>query len=737
MTLSWNKLEKSVREIASLRYSTTCNPVRLENGVNHDAVCKLSEKHWVIIEITKNDSLDKIRGDITRLAMTRMQLFQKNILSECTIVLGFTPTTSMKDAGKESGIDVFSYDEYINAFYNRNSYNAVRLVERFGSAVDVLSGRPDQRPYIEVSYRDKISARSYSVHEICEFMRTGRNIVLTGTFGSGKSRCYKELFNALQKDTDFFCLSIDLRDVGPLASANQIIRAHFESLGIEDMAESAVRLVNAGKFIVLLDGFDEMGGAQWSDDPHKLRDIRRRTLGPVRQLVEKSHAAFISGREHYFNSDEELMEAVGVGEKDIILECNDEFTGDEIKKFLSANLSDVRLPDWLPKRPLLFQMLVELHREGFPISIDTASGNADLWDHISGLICRREARINVNLEEKTILAILRRLGRESRKFPDDIGPVTLESLKRAYKAVRGYEPADEDAVLLQKLPGLGRISYESRDRRFVDKYLVDGFRGSDAVETLEIQDTDVVDDAWVNPLDALGLSILAQKITDESLDRQALSFAKRCAQRGNAVMAADLISALGFTDNADLDCAGIVIQGAVFSLLDLSMSNYSNLTLEDCIIHKLQVPNHVPQNINIKDCYIDSVYGISNSNSIPSWMNNCQISKYEHVENTASIKNLKLTPSQRILCVVLHKTFFQPGRGRQEEALLRGLGQINRTSVIKDILRALVRDGFLLEEKGRHGQLYIPLYNMRPTAAKILNLQTQCGEPIWEEVSKL
>ncbi len=737
MTLSWNKLEKAVREIASLRYAVPCNPVRLENGVNHDAVCKLSEKHWVIIEITKNESLDKIRGDVTRLAMTRLQLFQKNIMSECTIVLGFSPTTSMKDAAKESGIDIFSHEEYINLFYNKQTYNSVRSLERFGSAVDVLSGKPDQRPYIEVSYRDKISARSYSLEETCELMRNGRNVVLTGTFGSGKSRCCKELFTALQKDTDFFCVSIDLRDVGPLASANQIIRAHFESLGIEDMSESAVRLMNAGRFIVLLDGFDEMGGAQWSDDPHKLRDIRRRTLGPVRQLVEKSHAAFISGREHYFNSDEELMEAVGVGERDVALECNDEFSSDEIKKFLSANSSDVRLPDWLPKRPLLFQMLVELHRDGFPISIETASGNAELWNHISSLICRREARINVNLEEKTILAILRRLGRESRKFSDDIGPVTLESLKRAYKAVRGYEPADEDAVLLQKLPGLGRISYESRDRRFVDKYLVDGFRGSDAVDALEIQDTDIVEDTWVNPLDALGLSILAQKITDESLDKQALSFAKRCAQRGNAVMAGDLVSALGFADNVEMDCGGIVIQGAVISLLDLSMSNYSNLTLEDCLIQKLQIPNYAPQKIIIKNCYIDSVFGVSNENSIPSWMQNCKINKYEHIENTASIKNLKLTPSQRILCVVLHKTFFQPGRGRQEEALLRGLGQINRSSVIKDILRILVRDKFLLEEKGRHGQLYVPLYDMRPTAAKILHLQTQCGEPIWQEISNL
>ncbi|HUD93018.1 hypothetical protein, partial [Sphingobium sp.] len=138
---------------------------------------------------------------------------------------------------------------------------------------------------------------------------------------------------------------------------------------------------------------------------------------------------------------------------------------------------DTSLPDWLPKRPLLYQIVVELTAAGQPIMLDKANGHAELWNHIARLICRREARINLNFEEDMIYALLRRIGRQSRKFRDDVEPVTLEDLKSAYKYVRGYEPADEDAVLLQKLPGLGRISYDSKDRRFVDKYLVDGFRG--------------------------------------------------------------------------------------------------------------------------------------------------------------------------------------------------------------------------------------------------------------------
>ncbi|MBY8825121.1 hypothetical protein [Sphingomonas colocasiae] len=737
--MSWAKLESEVRAVVNLRYGRAAEAIRLDNGVNHDCVCKISERNWVIVEITRNDNVDKIRVDVNRLVMTRSQKFTQNhIMCECIIVLGFEPTPSMRDAAESNGIQILSASRFISIFFDQGRYNSVRNDVQFGSAVDIISGNPDTRPYIPVSYDDKTRSKSYDINEISRKLTSGQNVVLTGSFGSGKSRCYKEVFSVISNQENTYCISIDLREIGALASDHQIIRAHFEQIALDDLGEPAIRLLNTGRLIILLDGFDEMGGAQWSDDPQRLKEIRRRTLAPVRKLVEKSRATFISGRDHYFNNDEELLDALGIdADKSVHLECQEEFSQEQINQFLNSYEIDTALPDWLPKRPLLYQIVVELTAAGQPIMIDKANGHAELWDHIAKLICRREARINLNFEEDMIYDLLKRIGRQSRKYRDDVEPVTLEDLKSAYKNIRGYEPADEDAVLLQKLPGLGRISYDSNDRRFVDKYLVDGFRGSDLSTFLHIQDEDLSDDTWINSLEALGLSIVGKEISECSLLSPVLALAKRAADRGNSVLAADLISAIGFSDYEEIDGGGMVISGAEIRILDLSLCRYKNITFESCIIHHLQVPSYKAEFIRIKYCEIGKIIGVANRQGVPTWISESNIGEFDNIGNIASIKNLKLSTAQRILCVILHKTFFQPGRGRQEEALLRGLGQVDQDNNTRDILRILIRNGFLSTERGRHGHLYVPDIRKKPIASKIINLQAQCGEAVWDEVSAL
>lgn len=737
--MSWSQLENRVREISSLRYGASAEAMRLKNGVNHDCVCKVSERHWVIVEITKNNTVDKVRGDVNRLVMTRHQLFtQEHIMCECWIILDLEPTASMRDAAEENGIKISSIDGFISEFFDQRQYSNIRQAEKFGSAVDIISGDPDKKPFIPVAYDDTVRSKSYRISDICDYLVQGFNVVLTGTFGSGKSRCCKEVFESLSKRSDVNFLSVDLRDVGALASANQIVRAHFESMGLDGQAEAAIRLLNSGKLILLLDGFDEMGGTQWSDDPQKLRDIRRRTLKPVREIVEKAHSTIITGREHYFNSDDELLDAVGVSNKKFLhLECREEFSTEEISNFLKAFQIEIEMPEWLPKRPLLYQILVELQGDLSEIRLDQASGQAELWSYISTLICRREARINANFEEETIFAILKRLGRESRHFPKDVEPVTLESLKSAYKAVRGYEPAEEDAVLLQKLPGLGRISYDSRDRRFVDKYLVDGFRSSDLADYISFQDEDLSETRWINSLDTLGLSVIGKALSEQMNDKSAIALAKRAADRENSVLAADIVAGLGFSDADEIDGSNIQISGAEILFLDMTLAHYKNITFESCIFHKLQLADYEVKGVEIRNSIITEILGVPNEAGVPPWVSGCEITSFDDAGNVASIKNLKLSAPQRILCVVLHKTFFQPGRGRQEEALLRGLGQVDRHKNTKEILKILQREGLLTVDKGRHGNLYIPNITQKPLASKILSLQSQCNEPIWHEVSSL
>lgn len=58
MTYSWQKLEDKVRSIAALRWKCIAVPEHL-GGIDFDAVLRPSAEEIILIEISKNESLDK------------------------------------------------------------------------------------------------------------------------------------------------------------------------------------------------------------------------------------------------------------------------------------------------------------------------------------------------------------------------------------------------------------------------------------------------------------------------------------------------------------------------------------------------------------------------------------------------------------------------------------------------------------------------------------------------------
>ncbi len=92
----------------------------------------------------------------------------------------------------------------------------------------------------------------------------------------------------------------------------------------------------------------------------KIKQARRQAVRLVREFVEQSPnrgKVVITGREHYFDSHNELVSALGLKDKDLILSLN-EFTQDQITVFLQKKGINQHVPDWLPSRPLLLGYLV-------------------------------------------------------------------------------------------------------------------------------------------------------------------------------------------------------------------------------------------------------------------------------------------------------------------------------------------------------------------------------------------
>ena len=211
--LSWQNLEDHVRKIASLKWNCPARPEKV-NGVRLDAVLKTQQDYWIIIEISRESKLSKLRNDLSKFSSVRPHLFEKGIYAK-SFFCCLKPTESLIETGRGQNVEVLSPSELESNFFNYESYYHRRSSQKFGSAVDPYSGEPDTKPYIEVEYFERGTSRSYGLDLLGRWLLDGRRIVLLGGFGSGKSRCAMELFEKtkdLAAERYRYPVAIDLRE---------------------------------------------------------------------------------------------------------------------------------------------------------------------------------------------------------------------------------------------------------------------------------------------------------------------------------------------------------------------------------------------------------------------------------------------------------------------------------------------------------------------------------------------
>ena len=151
--MTWQIFEEKVREIARFRWD--CDAVtETIAGVKCDCVLKPSAEEWILIEITKERNLEKVRTDVAKLMSVRFAQMAKFIVCRCYIVLEDRPTDSMKACGSENNIRVVSLEEFQNDFFNYSNYVYIRKQKQFGSLVDLLTGEPEENKYVNVTYQE-------------------------------------------------------------------------------------------------------------------------------------------------------------------------------------------------------------------------------------------------------------------------------------------------------------------------------------------------------------------------------------------------------------------------------------------------------------------------------------------------------------------------------------------------------------------------------------------------------
>lgn len=742
MTASWKSFEAYVRAISALRYGVPCLNEHVA-GVDVDGVLNISADEKVLVEMTENVTLEKVRADVLKISAVRLAQLQAGVSCKGFVVLNGEPTSSMTELGTASHVSVLSISAFENAFFNFQAYTRLRSDLPFGSAVDSETGLNDTRRYVGVSFKEKDTGKAHDVKSICSELINGKKIVVTGDYGTGKSRLVREVFFLLKesvRDAGAYPLAINLRDHWGSSNFLEIISGHLQGIGLSTSVDNVVRLLRSRNLILLLDGFDEIG-AQTHDG--RLVDriaLRKHALRGVRDLLQQTGAGvLVTGRSHYFDDDQEVLEALGLaathGPK--LIDVPPSFTVAQAKQYLSDLGLSIDPPDWLPRKPLVFQIAADLDQQDLEKILKATTGPFEFWGLFLGSVTRREAKgVQDSISPGAIRQILVELGGISRQSKEPLGRFSPNAINEAYQAAIGTLPDAVGQQLLARMCTLGRIEPESPDRQFLDFNIADVVRAEHLIGKIAALDESATRSQWRLSLREVGIAQAANAIVSYDMEQLCFTMLNKFATCANRNLLGEIISILSLISKEQLDFKALALRDACLPVLIVDKGNITNLELSSCEITVLLLDiktSATTKNFVIKDSIIMIVDGVTNSSALPKWITNCEVVSYEHdVSNSASIKSSSLPGGQKLLLSIIHKIFFQPGRGREENALLKG-GYVKmfERRTVEDVLKKMSSEGLIEQIRGDNGDIYKPNRRFTERMARIKSELALSEDPLW------
>jgi hypothetical protein len=166
-------------------------------------------------------------------------------------------------------------------------------------------------------------------------------------------------------------------------------------------------------------------------------------------------------------------------------------------------------------------------------------------------------------------------------------------------------------------------------------------------------------------------------------------------------------------------------------------NRFCGIEIANSVIDELIITGANPSNVRIYGCLIGRVDGVSEAAGLPKWLSGNEVGDYVRINTVTRIKQAKLSSEQKVFVTIIKKTFFQPGAGRKEEALLRGLDSMQSKKSSEKILKLLCREEILKTAPGKEGLLYIPQRAHTRRMADILKELTLSEDPLWKQLNPI
>lgn len=725
--------EADVRRVAEAVWNLppgTCQPMHYENDPvirELDGLARLRDITHLLM-ITTSTKLEKAKSDVKKLnAAETIERSKTPAVSKWLITQTQLDAQHIEHARKFN-VTVLTFEQFQRRFFDSYRYLTLRAHAAFGSArdphTDSINVAEDAYVPLPMTVVLDSSTRSLErtqrairLDDISQLLLEGRIVVLLAPFGSGKSLTTREVFRDLAKrhrtdqnsPTPFV---LNLREHWGEDFSDEILERHGRIIGYTPR-EDLVIAWRAGMACLLVDGFDEVASQSVirTDDKNFMRDARRRALQGVRDFTSKvptDAGVFICGRDHYFDTEQELTSALGIVGKKYVLVRLDEFTEEGAQEFLRRNGITESLPDWLPRKPLILAYLVRQKLFDAILAIDQSKGFGFAWNSFLDRICEREAALEGSvMDPQTLRLVMERLAESVRSKASGIGPITGNDLSEAYNLETGQAAGEGVLAQLQRLPGLTQRDSEPGSRSFVDedmlgalqggafaRQILGNFQASGRLPLSELSDKSV----------AMSTYLL---IESGAKPETVISIAERMFrgsmnERVSHQLIADCVMvALNMAitlEMQELDFRGIVVESASLGRISLDDIPISGIEIRNCTVREIAIgASTVVSGIRFNGCLISKISGVGSENGVPRNVigTDCEIAEYDNMATNNAVLQLDIQPQLKALLTILRKLYKQAGAGRKLTALTRGITHADVQRYIEPVLQVLERNHFI------------------------------------------
>lgn len=718
-----------------------------------------------LLEATVSRSRSKALDDAKKLVglATKLQARHRQKAVKCWFVTREEPTADQREAIKQryGQVTALSFSQFHGKLIDASGYLSLRDNYPFGSVRDPETGNPRATiDYVSLDLVQVGGGKVVSTNEVRDRLLAGGRIALLGDYGAGKSTTFRELYNDLKlcyrdNRTTKFPVYLNLRDHFGQTNPAEVLERHARNLGFAHPAH-LVRAWRAGYVILMLDGFDELTTVGIQGIWKRLQDSRRRAMEVVREFVRDQPGdagIILAGRAHFFDSDRERKSALAISQSFIELTLN-EFSDEQIQRYLKKKGLSGRVPSWMPSRPLLVAYLAasgileksvigQTNGAEESLATDPARG----WDLILDQVCAREAEIEAGIDGPTVRRILDRLGTMARASQGGLGPLSREQVVTAFTEICGYQPDEKGMLLLQRLPGLGIDRADEGTRVFLDGELSDACRAGDVVHYLSNpfgMSPHIFRSAEIG-LGILGIGLSVLKAQDAKVSQGEINAVLRRAYETEDItcLVFDLIRIA-----MELGCAievPIQLHDMYIPWLELygRLGDCSRVRFRNCLFSALAIdadvdPRALPR---FDGCYIDELEGRSSRSDLPPGVfdDACEFEKFsEAPDTTDAIRGMDLTLGAKVLLTVLKKIYLQSGSGRKENALQRGLDHHGRR-LVPAVLRLLQGQGLVSPYRrgGLDMTIWVPDRGKTARVKRMITSPRTCNDPLLKEASEL